>query len=119
MSAVLDTLTMNAKGIWEGIADPGDDLDYVFNFADFLAPIEDSIASFTIVVEENCTTHHGEIVDANTSAATPETITDGGVRIFIGVGTAGVKARVTCEITTASTPPRIKQQSLLLKMQER
>lgn len=116
--STLDVLTMNAKGIWEGIADPGDDLDYTFNFADFLDPINDFIASF-ILVETGCTTHDGAIIDADTTASVPVTVTAGGVLVFIGVGTAGTKASVTCEITTGSTPPRIKQQTLTLKMQER
>lgn len=118
MTAVIDQLTQNAKGVWEGIADPDDDLDYVFNFADFLDPISDSIASFELTAT-NCSTHDGAIVDADTSGTPPTTVTDGGVTVFIGVGTVGVKASVTCEITTASTPPRVKQQTLTLKMQAR
>jgi hypothetical protein len=118
MTAVLDTLTQNDKGVWEGIADPGDDLDYTFNFADFLDPLSDTIDSF-VITEVNCTTHDATIVAADTSADTPVTVSAGGVRLWIGVGTVNVKARVTCEITTASTPPRIKQQSITLKMQER
>lgn len=118
MTAVLDQLTQNSKGVWEGIADPQDDLDYVFNFADFLNPINDSIASY-VITEDNCTTHDDSIVVANTSDTVPVPVTAGGVRVFIGVGTLNVKASVTCEITTASTPPRIKQQTLTIKMQER
>jgi hypothetical protein len=118
MSATLDQLTMNAKGIWEGIADPEDDLDYVFNFADFLNPISDSIASY-VITETGCTTHDDAIVNAETSDDVPVTVTNGGVRVFIKDGMAGVKATITCEITTASSPPRVKQQTLTLKMQER
>lgn len=118
MTAVLDRLTQNSKGIWEGIADPGDDLDYTFNFADFLNAEGDSIASYTIT-DANCTTHDDAIVDADTSDAVPVTVNNGGVLVFIGVGTVGVKASVTCEITTNSIPPRIKQQTLTIKMQER
>lgn len=118
MSAVLDELTANDRGVFEGIADPGDDLDYLFNFADFLLPIGDAIASHT-VTETGCTTHDDAIVDAATSEAVPQMVTDGGVVVYIGAGTAGVKATVTVEITTDSTPPRIKQQTLTLKMQDR
>lgn len=116
MTAVLDRLTANAKGVFEGIADPGDDLDYVFNFADFLHPVSDAISTYTIA-SENCTTHDDAKIDTETSDVTPVTITDGGVRLFIGVGTVGVKARIMCEIVT--TGGRTKQQTLTLKMQER
>jgi hypothetical protein len=119
MTAVLDRLTMNDKGVYEGIADPGDDLTYLFNFADFCNDEGTSIDSFELVVEDNCTTHDAVIVSADTSDDIPVTVAAGGVLVFIGAGTAGVKARVTCEITTVDTPPLIKQQTITLKMQER
>lgn len=97
--------------------DPNAVLDYTWNWADWLDPVSDTIASVSFVAT-GVTVDSSSIVDADTSDTPPVTVTDGGVRAFISGGTAGgAKPTVVCRITTAGG--RIDDRTIVFNMRER
>lgn len=85
-------------------ADPEDNLDYHFDWTEWLAGVNDSIASFDLQPSGGVTV---------SSAA----LEGGVVSFWLTGGTVGVQASVRCSISTASTPPRVKHATLYFDMQ--
>lgn len=95
---------------------PADDLDYTFDFTAWLADKADTIASFTVT---------SAVYDAGVYVGTPAALVLhglsrnlGAVTCFAAGGTHGVKYEITCTITTASTPPRVKQDEMVMSVKE-
>lgn len=86
--------------------DPNATLDYTFDWTDFLAPIGDTIASVTWVLSTGLT----KVSQSNTTTT---------ATAFVSGGTVGDTATLTCRITTNSTPPRVDDRSVFLKIVER
>lgn len=84
--------------------DPDSDLDYVFNWSDWLGA--DTIASCTVTAAAGLTAHD----KSNTTTA---------VTIWLSGGTAGTSYTVTCEIVTANAIPRTVQRSVTIYVAER
>lgn len=91
--------------------DPGDKLDYKFDFAnttnggaeaDWLTSGE-SIASYTITADTGITVVSDSLTDSNKS-----------VTVWLSGGTAGQRYKVVCQITTDSSPTRIKERTLTM-----
>lgn len=82
-------------------------LDYPVSWADWLAVVGDTIASATAVGT-------GVTVDSCTVTS------DGkGVVLWVSGGVADSTGTVTMRITTASTPPRIDERTLVFKIKQR
>lgn len=83
--------------------DPGATLDYIFDWTDFLALIDDTIASV------EATAVGVEIVDG-------PTITGSVVTIWVAGGVVHEPASLTCIITTANVPPRIEPMTIKMNI---
>lgn len=87
--------------------DPAAVLDYVVDWADWLAVVGDTITSATAegtgVAVDSCT------------------VMDGGKRVLVWVsgGVANAAGQVVVRITTASTPARVDERSLYFKVRQR
>ena len=95
------------------LKDPGDVLDYKFDFApltnsqtgansDWLESGE-TISTATVTVDSGLTKDSDSITDTNTS-----------VTVWLSGGTAGEKYKVLCEIVTSAG--RTKQKTMMIKM---
>lgn len=84
--------------------DPHATLDYLFDWAAYLTPVTDTIASVTFILTGGLV----EVSKANT--ATKATV-------FVSGGTAGTPATITCRITTAGG--RIDDRTISLTIVER
>ena len=84
--------------------DPNAVKDYRFKWADFLESGE-LISTALITVDAGLTLDSTSIVDTSTS-----------VLGWFSGGTAGEKYKITCKITTDSTPARIEQRSVYLEV---
>ena len=87
--------------------DPGASLDYVMDWTDWLAVINDTIVSATAAGS-------GVVVDSCS-------VLPGGkcVLIWVSGGVANVTGNVTIRATTASTPPRIDERTMVFKVKQR
>jgi hypothetical protein len=84
--------------------DPNAVLDYTFDWAPYLTPIGDTIASVTWVLSTGLT----KVSQSNTSTS---------ATAFVSGGVAGEKATLTCRIVT--TGGRTDDRSVTLKIEER
>lgn len=84
---------------------PDEMLDYLFDFRPWLTDRGDTIATYTVSAPAGLT-----VTDVTQSA--------GVVRFFAAGGTHNQNYKVTCTITTNSTPARRKQAELLLRVRE-
>jgi hypothetical protein len=84
--------------------DPDDDLDYAFNWADWLATGE-TISSYTLTVPTGLTEGSG-------AKATSES--SGVITYWISGGTAGSSYDVGCKITTNAG--RVKEKSMTFRI---
>lgn len=88
------------------IKDPQNDLDYTVSFVDFLAETGDTIGNIEVTSESgNCTIH-----DPTTSL--------GKVTARISGGTLGRIEPIKYKITTAITPVKTAETTILLKIQQ-
>ena len=87
--------------------DPGASLDYVMDWTDWLAVVTDTIVSATA-------TGSGVVVDSCT-------VQPGGkaVLVWVSGGVANATGTVTIQISTASTPPRIDERTMVFKVKQR
>lgn len=86
--------------------DPNEQLDYSRDFTAYLAAVGDTIASSAVIVDPKLTL----VLKANDTTH---------VTAWIAVGVTAVVGdllQVTFRITTASTPPRIVDRSIWLKI---
>ncbi len=88
------------------VKDPDATLDYEFDWSDWLTPLADTIASVEFVLS-----------DGLTSVSESHTTTT--ATIFVSGGVEDETETVTCRITTNSTPPRIDDRTLFLKISPR
>ena len=91
---------------------PAETLDYEFDFRPWLADRADTIASVTVAAVS---------LPPGSAAMTVSNITQnaGVIRFFAAGGLDGVRYEVTCTITTAATPARVKQDELIINVRER
>lgn len=88
------------------VKDPDATLDYEFDWTDWLTPLADTIASVEFVLSAGLTS----ISESNTTTT---------ATIFVNGGVEGETETVTCRITTNSTPPRVDDRTLFLKISPR
>lgn len=90
---------------------PVEVLDYEFDFSAWLTDRSDTIASQTVTAATDT---------AGATALTISSISNasGVVHFFAAGGTDGAKYEVTCTITTASSPARVKQAEILIYVKE-
>lgn len=88
------------------VKDPQNDLDYTVSFVDFLAETGDTIGNIEVTSESgNCTIH--------------DPVTNGGrVTARIAGGTLGRIEPIKYKITTAITPVKTAEKTILLKIQQ-
>jgi len=98
-----ETYTIDANGKATIIKDPDENLDYSFNWADYLSPTSDTIES---VVFAAVGATLGTVSNTTTLASA-----------FVSGGASGSTATLSCAITTAQG--RVAQRSVYLKIKER
>lgn len=86
--------------------DPNATLDYLFDWTAWLAEVSDTIASVDWVLSSGLT----EVSSSHTTT---------GATIFVSGGTLDETETITCRITTSSTPPRIDDRTINLKIVSR
>lgn len=86
---------------------PSEDLDYDIYFDEWM-PDGDHIASVDVTEDTGITVH-----DVTFSASTHI------VKVWASGGDSGVTYKVTVKATTASNPPRVKEQDFRIKVKER
>lgn len=87
---------------------PGDArLDYIFSWDDWLAEGGDSIASYEITAADGLTVESHQKIGSTK------------VRAWISGGQEGRNYDVVCEITTDSSPARIDERTIRLKVRRR
>lgn len=103
------------------LKDPDATLDYKFDFAPLengrdansnwldrsSSPVE-QIASYVITAESGITVDKDSLSDSNTS-----------VVVWLSGGTVGTIYNISCKITTASSPQRIDERTIRVKIVER
>ncbi len=99
-----------------GIKDPNATLDISFDWTDWLGEMGDTISGHQIIIESPMTvvshTQIGGVVTIFLSGG----VVGGGS----GVGADSKPAYpVTCRVTTNSTPPRIDDRTVYIRIQER
>lgn len=107
-----NAISTSGTGKKSTIKDPQATLDYSFYWKDWLAEIGDEIAVLTASV------------DNPAGAAVPLTIVsqthfDGIATVFVSGGTLGKEHALRCRIATSSTPPRVDERTLYIKIRER
>lgn len=90
--------------------DPNAVLDYVFNWAEWLATTGDTIASASIIINDGV----ASALTLDTKTNTPTSVT-----AWLSGGVVGTKVKVTCRITTVSSPARNEDRSVYVKVKER
>jgi len=90
------------------IKDADADLDWVFDWSDWLASGE-TIATYPIAVDTGIT--------LGTGLKAPSSSTDGKVTIWLSGGAAGTTYKVACRITTSAT--REDERTIRVKVLER
>lgn len=83
--------------------DPDATLDYTFDWAPYLLPVTDTIASVTFILTGGLT----QVSKSNTTTK---------ATVFVSGGTVNTTATITCRITTNSTPPRIDDRTMEVKI---
>jgi len=86
--------------------DPDSTLDYTADFTAYLAAIADTIMSAVVTVPTGVT-----LVSTVTSSPT--------VTAWISGGTVGTDYKVNFRITTNSTPPRVDDRSIYLRIKDK
>ena len=89
----------------KGLKDPGATFDITFDWAPWLADISDSIQSYQFEVG-------GELIKQG------ENLVGTKATVFVSGGVVG-DAPITCRISTASTPARGDERTVILKIEER
>jgi hypothetical protein len=94
---------LNKQGIPVIEKRAGSQLDYCFNWSRWLAPINDTIASYTVNVPP-ALTRAGVMLD------------DGKVDVWLDGGVVGYDHQVRCDIVTNSSPPRKESQTIIVRI---
>lgn len=101
-----DVFTVDSKGRPIIDKDPNALLDYIFDWTQYLAPIQDFITELEFLVDSTS----GIVIDHFTSNST-------GGTVWISGGTDGQVGTVTCRITTNAG--RIDDRSIFLNITQR
>jgi len=108
----METFTISAAGKATISKDPSALLDYTFDWTDWLLLVADTILSQISSVENTAdcgvTISFSEITDANRK-----------VVVWLAGGTIGKTATVRTRITTNSTPARVDDRTIYVKIRER
>ena len=88
------------------VKDPDAVLDYTFDWTEWLDALADTLADHQVIAEAGLTLETSSIVGKKVVA-------------WLSGGTEGTTYRVTCRVTTASSPPRIDDRSIFVKIKER
>lgn len=91
---------------------PVEVLDYEFDFSLWLADRADTIQDVTVTAAPLGSSSATSLTISNVSHAA------GVVRFYVAGGSDGIKYEVTCTITTAASPPRVKQDELVINVRE-
>jgi hypothetical protein len=83
---------------------PGEDLDYDFDYADFLQAGE-TLVSAVVTVSDGIN-NLANVVSASA------------VKVWLTGGTSGQIYKITCLATTSTSPPRKKEQEFRLRVRE-
>lgn len=89
------------------VKDPNAVLDYVFDWSTWLDALPDTIASRDVVVEDGACTVVQSVINGKT------------VVVWLSGGTVNSTCRVRCRITTNSTPARVDDRTIYVKIRER
>ena len=104
-----DTYVVSASGKAVIIKDPDAVLDYIFDWTLWLDDVVDTITSQTVTTP---TVSGGIVIDE--SSIVGKTVVS-----YVSGGTVGQTYPVTCQITTASTPARVDERTIYIKLKER
>lgn len=104
-------ITVSYSGRKSSIKDPAATLDYPFDWSDWLAEVGDTILDATATVDDFGATVP-LVIESLTKFA-------GIVTIFVSGGQVGHFHDLTVHIITTSTPARIDERTLRLKIKER
>jgi len=108
----METFIISAAGKSTISKDPNATLDYTFDWTDWLLLVADTIVSQVSSVENSAdsgvTISFSEITDANRK-----------VVVWLSGGTVGKTATVRTRITTNSSPPRVDDRTIYVKIKER
>lgn len=85
--------------------DPSATLDYTFDWTDWLTENGDAIASYSVSVD-------GVTKDTDSRVGAQ-------VTAWVSGGTVGDVASVTCRVTTNSTPARVDERTIYLRIENR
>ena len=85
---------------------PADRQDYDISFVDWLAALGDTALSVVVTT------------DAGITQSSPAVLFGGLVKVWLSGGLDGQTYKVTITLTTASTPGRIKQVEITVKVKE-
>lgn len=84
---------------------PGETLDYDFDFTKWFGKRTDTIDSYTVAVSSGIT----KVGDTRTGKV---------IKVVLSGGTDGQSYLVTVKITTTSTPALVKEHEILVKVKE-
>lgn len=94
------------------VKDPRDSIDYFFDWTDFLADKEDTIAAVVISTNADAVESDGLDDDLKLTVGTPD-FDDTRVIVRISGGEVGKAYMVTCEITTTEKALRVNRAAKL------
>jgi len=83
--------------------DPDATLDYEFDWSAWLLPLSDTIASVDWILSDGLTLVADDFTVLTATA-------------FVSGGVLGTDETLTCRITTVSTPPRVDDRTITLKI---
>ena len=86
-------------------------IDYNFDYSEWLNDRQDSIGSMTVTCEPPANGGPPLVVSAITQYG-------GVVKAYLSGGVNGQSYVVTCTVTIASMPPRIKEAELIIRIRE-
>jgi len=108
----METFDISAAGKATITKDPDAVLDYTFDWTDWLLAVTDTILSAEAIVENDTvcdvTVDDTEVTDMDTK-----------VVVWLSGGIIGKTATVRCRITTNSTPARIDDRTIYVKIKAR
>ena len=106
-----NAISQSASGKLSSVKDSDEQLDYPFDWRDWLLDVSDTIAVHeTLTVNPEGATIPLTVVDS--------TMSQGIVTVFVTGGTPGSTHQLTCRITTTNGTPRVADKTLNLKIKE-
>lgn len=112
-----NAIAVSSTGKKSAIHDPDAQLDYSFNWAEYVNALGVSIASHEIIVPAALTLVASAVEDGVTDAG--DTVPDSKIVAWIAGVKLGKEYPVTCRITTTGSPARIDDRTVYLKGKSR